>query len=197
MARDLNVTSTDELLALASAPAGGEILPEVVAELVNRYKDVVYNQALYICRNNQALADEVFQETFLRLFGWLRQRRHGNTLHTFPKLLSVFTKRTAIDLMRKELSQTPTASMEQAEAVALEGGPDWETKAYVLQLLEGLEPKSREIVKLTYFDGLSAVEIGEKPGLTPGNVRMLRFRAIDGLRTMMERDEIADFLDPL
>jgi RNA polymerase sigma factor (sigma-70 family) len=197
MARDLKAASTDELLALASAPAEGEILPAVVAELVNRYKAVVYNQALHICRNNFGLADEVFQETFLRLFTWLRDRRGTEVLHTFPKLLSVFTKRAAIDLMRKELSQTPTASMEQAEALPLEDGPDWATRAYILQLLEGLEPRSREIIRLTYFDDLSAVEIGRKLHITPGNVRILRFRAIDGLRKMAERDAMADSLDPL
>jgi RNA polymerase sigma factor (sigma-70 family) len=177
MARNLKTTSTDELLALASAPAESDILAAVVAELVNRYKGVVYNQALYICRNNRALAEEVFQEAFLRLFGWLRSRQGNQILHTFPKLLSVFTKRAAIDLMRKELSQTPTGSMAQAETIPVEG-PSWEAKAYVVQLMDALQPKSQAVIRLTYFDGLSAVEIGQRLGLTPENVRILRFRAL-------------------
>jgi RNA polymerase sigma-70 factor (ECF subfamily) len=197
MARDLNTASTDELLALASTPADAEILPTVVAELVNRYKGVVYNLALRICKNNRDLAEDVFQETFLRLFRWLRERQGAPMLHSFPKLLSIFAKRTAIDLMRKQRLQTPTASMEQAEALPLEEGPSWETKAYVLQLLEGLEPQSQEVIRLTYFDGLSAVEIGQRLGLTPGNVRILRFRALHGLRKIVERDQMADSLDPL
>jgi RNA polymerase sigma factor (sigma-70 family) len=196
MAHDLESLSTDELLKLASTPAEAEILPAVVAQLVIRYKGVVYNQALHICRNNRALAEEVFQETFLRLFRWLREQKDSPTLHTFPKLLSVFTKRTAIDLMRKELTQTPTAPMWLAEQVPGEV-TDLETKAYVLQLLEELEPKSREVVKLTYFDDLSAVEIAQKLGLSAGNVRILRFRAMEGLRQLIERDRIADSLDPL
>src|SRR5262245_29122152 len=128
MARALTAASTGELLALASAQADQALLAEVVAELVTRYQGLVYNQALRISRGNHALADEVFQETFLRLFTWLRDRPAGPTLHTFPRLLTVFSKRAAIDLMRKEKRETAAGSLEEAEQVPADESVSWETK---------------------------------------------------------------------
>jgi RNA polymerase sigma-70 factor (ECF subfamily) len=197
MARELNKASTEELLLLASGPAEEPLLALVVAELVMRYKGVVYNHALRICGGNRALADETFQETFLRLFEWLRSRHDKGTLHTFPYLLSVFTKRVAIDLMRRENRQTPTGSLHEAEALPATEEPSFETRAYVVELLEMLDDRSREVIRLTYFDELSAVEIAQKLGLSPGNVRVLRFRALEALRGMQLRDQMADSIEPL
>jgi RNA polymerase sigma-70 factor, ECF subfamily len=197
MARELTKASTEELLLLASGPAKEPLLALAVAELVTRYKGVVYNQALRICGGNRALADETFQETFLRLFEWLRSRQDKGTLHTFPRLLSVFTKRAAIDLMRRENRETPTGSRYEAEALPAEDEPSFETRAYAVELLEMLDDRSREVIRLTYFDGLSAVEIAQRLSLTPGNVRILRFRALEALRAMQQRDEMADSIEPL
>ena len=197
MARDLRATSTEDLLLSASSPPEGGVWVQAVGELVMRYKGLVYSQALQICGGNHALADEVFQETFVRLFNWLRTRQNDQTLHTFPKLISVFTKRTAIDIMRRERHHTPTAPMERVEEIPAEQEPTWETKAYVLALLDSLDDRSQEIIRLTYFDDLSAVEIADKLGLKPGHVRTLRFRALELLRALKERDEMADLIEPL
>lgn len=197
MARDLKVISTDELLELASEPTEGVELGEVVAELITRYECVVYSRALRVCGGNRALADEVFQETFLRIFSWLQDRRDHKTLHTFPRLLSVFTKRAAIDLMRKENRETASGRAEEAALMPAEDEGAWETKAYAQELLEQLDPRSREIIRLTYFEGLSAVEIAKRLALQPGNVRILRFRALEALRARQEKDNFADLIEPL
>jgi RNA polymerase sigma factor (sigma-70 family) len=196
MAHRLTSASTEELLLLASSSAKEPQLAQAVAELVTRYKGIVYNQALRVCGGNRALADEVFQETFLRLFTWLRSRKERHTLHTFPRLLSVFTKRAAIDLMRRETREMSPSDTE-AWWAPVEGEVNWETKAYLLELLEWLDERSQEIVKLTYFEGLSAVEIGRKLGLSPGNVRILRFRALQALQERRKADELADSIEPL
>ena len=73
----------------------------------------------------------------------------------------------------------------------------WETKAYAQELLEQLDPRSREIIRLTYFEGLSAVEIAKRLALQPGNVRILRFRALEALRARQEKDNFADLIEPL
>lgn len=197
MARNLTSVPTEELLLLASDPADEQVLAEAVAQLVTRYKGLVFDHALKICGGNYALADEVFQETFLRLFSWLRDRRGKPPLHTFPSLLAVFIKRAAIDLMRKETRKSSTATLEEALEVPATEEPSWDAKAYALELLESLDSRSRQVVELTYFHGLSAVEIAKKLALTPGNVRILRFRALQAMRTRKERDEMADLIEPL
>lgn len=199
MARNLNPTSTEELLRLVAKPSDDEVLARATAELITRYKSVVYNQALRVCGGNRALADEAFQETFLRLFTWLRDRENQDVLHTFPMLVSTFARRAAIDLMRREIRQTPTGSESEALDVPVptDDWAVWETRAYILQLLEKLDERSREVLKLSYFDDLSATEIGLRLRLAPGHVRILRFRALEALRVLRRRDQIADQREPL
>jgi len=185
-------------VGLISAPPDDGTLAEAIGTLVSRYRSVVYGQALRVCRGNQDLADEVFQETFLRLFKWLRDRGSREPLHTFPRLLASFAHHAAVDVMRRELREAPTASEAEAWNVPAEGKEvDYETRVYLVYLLEHLDPRSKAVLELSYLQDLSAPEVGERLGLSPGNVRILRFRALEALRTLRKRDEIADSFEPL
>jgi RNA polymerase sigma factor (sigma-70 family) len=189
MARELTHLSTDQLLDQASQPEQEGRLAEAVAELVMRYKSVVYNQALAVCSGNPSLADDVFQETFLRLFTWLKRRKGKAPLHSFARLLHVFSKRAAIDLIRKNKLREPPPSPESDN--------DWENRFYVMELLERLDKRSQEVLRLTYFEGLSAPEIAKLLNVKAGHVRILRFRAIEALREWQNRDRVADTLEEL
>jgi RNA polymerase sigma factor (sigma-70 family) len=196
MARDLTSLTTDELLRLASGGASPEDLGQAVAMLVTRYRGIVYNHALHVARGNRALADDIFQDAFLRLFTWLRDRKGSQPLHSFPRLVSVFAKRAAIDLMRKEIRATPTGS--EAETLFLPSGEeDLESRAYIYELLEHLDERSRKILIFTYFEGLTALEIAQKMRLEPGHVRILRFRALEALRARRDMDAAADIGEAL
>jgi len=187
MARELSNLSTDELLEQASQPEGP--FAEAVAELVMRYKSVVYSQALAVMSGNHSLADDVFQETFLRLFNWVKRRKGKAPLHSFARLLQVFSKRTAIDLIRKNKLREPPPSPE--------ADSDWESRLYIMELLERLDQRSQEVLRLTYFEGRSAPEIAKLLNLKSGYVRILRFRAIEALREFENRDKVADSLEEL
>jgi RNA polymerase sigma factor (sigma-70 family) len=187
MARELTTLSTDELLRQASQAEGP--FAEAVAELVMRYKSVVYSQALHVASGNRSLADDVFQETFLRLFGWLKRRKGRAPLHSFARLLQVFSKRAAIDLIRKDKLREPPLQPE-SEIV-------WEDRLYVMELLDRLDPRFREVLRLTYFEGRSAPEIAKLLNLKAGHIRILRFRAVEALRELENRDKLADSLEGL
>jgi RNA polymerase sigma-70 factor (ECF subfamily) len=191
MARELTNLTTEELLTLAARPAREAEFAEAVTVLVFRYKALVYKVALWRCRGNVSLAEDVFQNTFLRLFTWLKRRRGKPPMHSFARLIYVFAERAAIDLMRSERVQGESSDEEQ-EQESENSGKHLEEGFYVSELLELLEPRSREVIRLTYFQGLSATEIAESMGLTPGNVRLLRFRALEALRAMKRRDCEAD-----
>lgn len=188
MARDLTSLTTAELLAVAAAAADRAAFAAVVAELVRRYRRLVYAQALAICGHDRGLADDVFQETFLRLLRWLAKNGRA-PLHSLPRLLKVFSRRAAIDLLRKEGRPGPPAA--SAEFT------DLDTALYVQQLLEGLDPRSAEVLRLTYMEDRSATEIAEKIGVTPGHVRTLRYRALEAIRARQEFDDLVDRLEPL
>lgn len=188
MARQLNDLTTEELLDKAANPVNEEEFSEVVAILIFRYKALVYKVVLWRCGGSMSLADDAFQTTFLRLFTWLRGRRGQPPLHSFARLIQVFARRTAIDLMRKE--RLPEVSLPPSDNVR-----NLEEKLYVIELLEVLEERPREVIYLTYFEGLSAPEIAQRLGTTAGNVRLIRFRALETLKAVQARDREADSLE--
>jgi RNA polymerase sigma factor (sigma-70 family) len=189
MSSDLAAISTDDLLNMAANADSESVFADAVGELITRYKAVVYSQARYVCRGNASLADDVFQNTFLRLFEWLRKRRGKPVLHSFPALLRVFAHRAAVDMVRKEVRAEIGPSAETS--------PGLETVLYARQLLDTLQGAPREVVKLSFFDGLSASEIGARLKLTSGNVRVMRHRALESIRQRQAVDQLADVLDPL
>ena len=189
MAHELKEIPTEQLLLYASRPESHEEFPEAVAELVMRYQSLVYSQALWVCSGNRSLADDVFQETFLRLFTWLKGRQGRPPIHSFARLLVVFTRRAAIDMVRKDSRQLPAPPSEVDN--------HWEQNLYVTELMEGLDSRSRQVLYLTYFEGLSAPEIAKALNLKAGNVRTLRFRALEALRERQEQDKSADSVEEL
>lgn len=189
MAYDIKEVPTERLLEQASRPQSEEAFAAAVAELVLRYKSLVYRQALWICNGNTSLADDVFQETFLRLFSWLKGREGKPPIHTFARLLRVFSKRAAIDLIRKEQHQLPPPGEEIDDR--------WEQQLYIAEILEVLDDRSREILNLTYFEGFSAPQIAQQLNLKTSHVRVLRFRALELLREWRKRDEMADLVEEL
>jgi len=189
MSSDLRDTATGDLIQLLSASGSTQETGRIVAELVERHKAVAYRAALRHCRGNAAFADEIFQETFLRLFAWLRENGERLRPDGFPRLLSIFVKRAAIDLMRREFRQAPTASEQEAKNVpaAEDGTAAWETEADLLRLMADLPARSRLVLELSLQD-MTALEIGELLGLTPTNVRILRHRAVASIRSRITND---------
>ena len=190
MSNDLSATATDDLVRRLSGSRTTEDTGQIVAELIKRHRTIAYRSALKYCRGNTALADDVFQETFLRLFRWLSENGHQLRDENFPRLLAVFVKRAAIDLMRREMRQAPTASEDEgrnvpaslAETTNLEAGADLE------RLMSDLPQRHRLVLQLLLQD-LTAPEIAEIIGVTPSNVRILRHRALASIRARLAAEE--------
>jgi RNA polymerase sigma-70 factor (ECF subfamily) len=56
----------------------------------------------------------------------------------------------------------------------------------LVRCLGGLSPRERTVIVSSFYAERSADEIGTELGLTPGNVRVVRHRAIASLRACME-----------
>jgi RNA polymerase sigma-70 factor (ECF subfamily) len=52
--------------------------------------------------------------------------------------------------------------------------------------LDGLEPRDRSVVLATFVEDRGADEIGESMGLSPGNVRVIRHRALAKLQDCLQ-----------
>ncbi len=133
-------------------------------------------------------AEDLLQETFLRVFahreGWRPSAAFRTWLFTIARNLVVdeFRRRSGARVLEGgELAETladPSATpLERAEAGEL-------SERFQAAMLE-LPPSHREVVLLCRFGGLSAEEVAEIIGASPGAVRVTLHRALRRLRDLL------------
>jgi len=152
--------------------------------LFDRYHHLVFDVALRIVRD-PGEAEDVVQNVFLDVFRamanfdsrkgilrvWLLQYAYHRALHRKRHLVSNHFYRwenldTAI-----EIGSNRALWGELPEAVRL-----------AEQMLENLKPRQREVVELTYYQGLTAEEIARRLGESPHAVRHHLQRGVAALR---------------
>ncbi|MDO5444392.1 MAG: sigma-70 family RNA polymerase sigma factor [Eubacteriales bacterium] len=62
----------------------------------------------------------------------------------------------------------------------------------VAKALSGLDERSKDIVVLKYFSGLSYKEIGEKLGISEGNARVICSRALEKMQNILGDFEFSE-----
>lgn len=155
--------------------------PELVQQLYQRYQRELYLYLYGLCRN-QAQAEDLVQETFLKALLSLPDG-HPN----FRAWLYLVGRNLFLDQQRKNrrLTDLPEDHPDQAADLCDRLIAD-ETRAALYGLLGQLEPKKREVLLLRYFANLSLKEIAAVLRLTPEHVRMLASRGQRELRRRME-----------
>src|SRR6266436_2212474 len=173
--------SDEELMRRASAGHH-----EAITVLFDRYHLLVFDVAVRIVRD-PAEAEDVVQNVFLDVFRamanfdsrkgilkvWILQYAYHRALHR-----------------KRHLVSNHFYSWENLEA-AVEigsGRPPWgelpETVRLAEQMLEKLKPNQREVVEMTYYEGLTAEEIGRRFGESPHAVRHHLQRGVAVLRKL-------------
>ena len=185
-------STTDE--TLMEQLGGGD--DDALAELVRRYQQDVFRFCLHYLKNVE-VAKEMAQETFLRVY--TARERFDVTKRFKPWMLCI-----ARNLCLNEIKRKKTVQMETLEEYAtsargesgemLRSSADGasellqaaERRDALLQALEELPEESREIVKLRYFEKLSAREIADIVESTEGAIRTRLHRILKQLREVFE-----------
>lgn len=164
-------------------------------QLVERYKRPLYNFFLRSLRNG-SLAEEYFQETFLRCFRGLSSFDPDMPGASFRAWLY----RIAVHLTRDELRKP---GYKRALALEIELGLDsaadappdpedhasWEQqRARVRRAVTALPDLPREVVILHLYQGLSYPEMAETLGIPLGTVKSRMHAALEKLRTVLVHD---------
>ena len=129
------------------------------------------------------LAEEVAQDTMVRLVHALREGRLQDPAH-----LGAFTRAIArhviVDTLRarQRLAATGTAEEPASEEDSLGALVSAEQAARVRAALEQLSAGDREILRLSFFEGLTPQELAERTGEPSPRVRKRKERALDRLR---------------
>ena len=182
-----------EALLIADLSEGDET---ALAPLIEKYKRMVYRLAMQITKNH-ADAEDVMQETFLKVYRSIRTFRKDAAFETWVYRIAVnealnFVKRRE---RRQERTIETTAEAEfetDARYRATRANDPHlhaekaELRHYVTQAVYSLPLKHRTVVILHEFEGLTHAEIASILNCSEGTVRSRLHYARKKLRTLLK-----------
>lgn len=182
-----------EALLIADLCEGDET---ALAPLVEKYKRMVYRLAMQITKNH-ADADDVMQETFIKVYRSIRTFRKDAAFETWLYRIAVnealnFVKRRD----RQRESTLETASEAEYEVITqyraqIANDPHVhaekaELRHHVTEAVNNLSVKHRTVVILHEFEGLTHAEIASILNCSEGTVRSRLHYARKKLRTLLK-----------
>lgn len=145
----------------------------------------VYRWSLRLCSGRQALAEDITQDVFLKLFGALERLERPEDLGGW---LYRVTVNLTLDRLRRERSwlgrfSTLFSAGLSEEAPALDRlfeGKEAQRRA--MEIMERLPPKERVVLSMRLVDDKSQREIAAVLGLSEGYVSKLLSRATEQVK---------------
>lgn len=141
--------------------------------LYERYSSRVYTLILYMV-NDRMLAEEILQETFLRV--WSRANQYNPERGSVLIWLLAIARRTVLERLRFE-SRRPAVDDGEEPSVLLESLPEPETTSEEARwrslhlAVQSLPAEQRKLIELAYYQGLSQSEIADMLNLPLGTVK--------------------------
>jgi len=170
--------------------AGGAEADAAETEVCRRF---LQRARLYGLRHLPSVteAEDLAQRTMEIVLTALRSGRVDD-----PELLDRYVLgvcRNTAHAMRRSRERTAEAArqlaLESAAAVEQPSEPPWGTQVVKLLTLclGGLSRREQSVVQLSFSEWQSSAEIAEQLAVAPGNVRVIRHRALRKLRECMDR----------
>jgi len=159
-----------------------EIFPDPTPAELSRLRSGIRIMAMHDLRDSD-LAEEVAQESLARLVQALRQGRLQNPAH-----LGAFTRAIArhviVDMLRarQRLAAAGTTAEPASDEDSLGAMVSAEQAGRVHAALEQLSAGDRQILRLSFFEGLTPQQVAERVGAPSARVRKRKERALERLR---------------
>lgn len=175
--------------------SGNEIALE---QLIHRHKDKVYT-SIYCMVKDQYLAEDIFQETFIKAIDTLRSGRYNEEGKFAPWIMRI-AYNLCIDYFRK-VKRTPGIVTSEGDDIFKHMKFEDKTaeefvelerfEGRIKELLELLPPEQKEVIILRHFFNFSFKEVSEYTR-SPLNTCLGRMRyGLINLRKLMEQHRVA------
>ena len=167
--------------------------PEELTKMVQQYSDTIYRVALRML-NNQAEAEDVLQETFIKALRSLENFEGRSNLSTWLYRIAVNESLMVIRKRKPEISIIhDDAGDEENEGISVSQIVDWcclpesefltnETRGVLADAIQKLPENLRTVFILRDIEGLSIIETAQALELTETNVKTRLLRARMKLR---------------
>jgi RNA polymerase sigma-70 factor (ECF subfamily) len=172
----------DEEAALLAQVAGGD-RGVALRQLYGRYEGRLYGLGLKLL-GDQSLAEELVQETFVRL--WRKAGQFDPEKGSVATFVFTIARRIAVDLWRRPSSR-PFAPEPMDEAAPGDAMDRVLVGLTVRHALDSLSPAHREVLELSYRQDLKQSQIAEKLGLPLGTVKTRTYHALRALKAALEQ----------
>lgn len=157
--------------------------PRAFSPLYHRYVGPIY-RFCYVRLSNQQAAEDATSDIFLKALGNLGSFRGG----VFPAWLFRIAHNVVVDAYRK---QRPSVTLDLAGNVA-SAGPSPEEQAIARSEADRLRdvltqlPEEQRLILELDLAGWSGPQIADALGKRPGNIRVIRYRAMQRLKTILD-----------
>lgn len=186
---------TDDQLVASYASGNNEAFDA----LLQRHQSRVYNYIYQMVRDKN-LAEDIFQETFVKAITTIRQGRYTEN-GKFSAWISRIARNLVIDFFRQEKTESAVSSddenfdvlnrKELSEDTIEDVMIDSQIKADIRKLIRHLPKSQRQVLVMRYYRNLSFKEIAEATGVSI-NTALGRMRyAILNMRRIANENAIA------
>ena len=168
-----------------------------IGVLIDRYKDKVYSYILLNVKN-PTIADDIFQDTFLKVMSSLRSRSYSEEGKFLPWVMRI-AHNLVIDYFRYDRNNGMTSSDENeyvlnstslSDSTVEDRIVEEQIVSDVRKLLDYLPEEQKEVIMLRHYGGLSFKEIADATNVSI-NTALGRMRyAIMNLRRLVEEKSI-------
>ena len=172
--------AAEEADLVARIAAGDVGVP--VAELYRRYGKRLYRFGVQMLGNG-GLAEEMVQETFVRL--WRTSGRFDAGKASVGTYLYVIARSVAADI-RKRPSSRPLLPVEDVDVPPQPDSVDQILDGMIIrEALESLGQGHAQVLRLAQDEGLTQSQIAERLGLPLGTVKTRMFHGIRAMRAAL------------
>lgn len=193
---DIIKTKTDEELIGQFANGNNQAFDV----LLDRHKNRVYTYVLLIVRNRD-LADDIFQETFMKVIITLKQGRYTEN-GKFYAFVTRIAHNLIIDHYRRERNENTVSNEDYGDVDLFNNSKLCDDNIEdvlvrnqvfddVTKLIRHLPENQQEVVRMRYYEDLSFKEIADMTGVSI-NTALGRMRyAVLNMRRMAEENRIS------
>jgi RNA polymerase sigma-70 factor (ECF subfamily) len=181
------MTIIDETYLIESIANGDT---KAYAQLVNRYKDLVYTLAIRMVKNREE-AEEVAQDSFIKVFRSLEKFKGDSKFSTWIYKVTYNTCLDRIKKNKKHLNDVAIDEFTFNELGTIDNALDHlikeEKHALIRNCIKKLPEDSSALLTLFYFEDLSLVEIAHIINVEVNTVKVRLFRARKKLAEILQQ----------